>query len=56
MLFTALLAIVFSEINYVDDRLTGSLNNEATVASANVIDANAKQRTPCSMFTLPTFA
>ena len=53
--FNILLAIVFSEINYVDAKLTGGNNNEANVASANVTDANAKQITPCYMFTLPTF-
>ena len=53
--FTILLASLFSEINKVDDKLTGGLNNEATVASGNVTDANAKQRTTCYMFTLSKF-
>ena len=39
--FTLLLAILFSKINYVDVKLTGGLNNEATVASVNVTDAKA---------------
>ena len=37
--------MLFIEINKLcfDDKLTGGLNNEATVASANETDANAKK-------------
>ena len=54
-MYIYILSCTYFTIVLHNNILTGGLNNGATVASANVTAANAKQRTTCSIFTLPKF-